>query len=279
MKKEHISDALGLLHDDILEETDHVRNGKTQKKYFWGKWVSVVACICLVVAIVTAVSNIINPNSEPSSGGGTTDGVGMLPKGIQPELLVDGTIFYWSKLSQVIPGLIETYLPEGYTEYGRISSITESEVTEDCQMKAGFDASGTIYTSEITPEAVYVLMTTDWFESRYVRFITSELNGSRIMWNGKHYRIAPWLGEGMSEVLEELPEGCELVGQLHFIGEDAVPVNDLETNCKNDSFNRSLEGREVFYDSSDPDYIYVYERYYWREGERDTYLKCSLWNN
>ena len=133
MKKEHISNALGLLHDDILEETGRVRNGKTKKKYPWGKWVSAAACICLVVVIAVAVSNNIDRNSEPSNREEYTVGGVTLPGGIQPELLVDGTIFYWSKLSQVIPGLAGTYFPKGYTEYGSISSITESEVTEDCQ--------------------------------------------------------------------------------------------------------------------------------------------------
>lgn len=37
MKKEHISDALNMLNDDIIEETNNVRtNAKPKRK--WGGW-------------------------------------------------------------------------------------------------------------------------------------------------------------------------------------------------------------------------------------------------
>lgn len=277
-----ISDAIGNIGTRHIEEAADYSVREKGRKSVWVKWGTLAACACLIVAVVAALSNVLVPSSEPLNGepaptsgppdgGDASVGCSMLPRGIRPELLVGGTVFYWSNASQVIPGLPETFLPKGYAEYGGISSVTESEVTEDCQMKAGFDASGTIYTSEITPEAVYVLMTTDWFKCAYIRFISSELSVSRIMWNGESYRFVPGYGGGI-EVLEELPEDCELVGQLHFIGKDAIPVNDLETNYPQ-------EGRKVFCDSEDPDYIYVHERHYWREGAYDTYLKCPLWES
>lgn len=276
-----ISDAISNIGTRHIEEAANYSVKENARKPVWVKWGIMAACVCLVVAVTAALSNVIAPNSEPLNGSepasaseppdGGGVGCGTLPGGIRPELLADGTVFYWSGMSHVIPGRPETYLPEGYAEYGRISSVTESEATEDCQMKAGFAASGTIYTSKITPEAVYVLMTTDWFEDAYVRFTSSELSVCRIIWNGESYQFVPGYSEGI-EVLKELPEGCELVGRLHYIGDDAIPVNDLETNYPQ-------EGREVFYDSEDPDYIYVHERHSWREGEYDTYLKCPLWES
>ena len=50
MKKEHISDALNMLNDDIIEETNNVRtNAKPTRK--WVKWGVVAACLCLAVTI------------------------------------------------------------------------------------------------------------------------------------------------------------------------------------------------------------------------------------
>ena len=49
MKKEHISDALNMLNDDIIEETDNVRtNVKPKRK--WLKWGVVAACFALMIA-------------------------------------------------------------------------------------------------------------------------------------------------------------------------------------------------------------------------------------
>ena len=45
MKKEHISDALNMLNDDIIEETNNVRtNAKPKRK--WVKWGVAAACLC-----------------------------------------------------------------------------------------------------------------------------------------------------------------------------------------------------------------------------------------
>lgn len=54
MKKEHISDALNMLNDDIIEETNNVRtNAKPKRK--WVKWGVVAACLCLAVTIAIPV--------------------------------------------------------------------------------------------------------------------------------------------------------------------------------------------------------------------------------
>ena len=57
MKKEHISDALNMLNDDIIEETDKVRvNVKPTRK--WIKWGVAAACLCLVLAaVIPALQN------------------------------------------------------------------------------------------------------------------------------------------------------------------------------------------------------------------------------
>lgn len=119
----------------------------------------------------------------------------------RPEMKIDGKIFYWDGLSYKFsgPDFIsdkvvtiangETYLPDNYSEYSNIASVTSSDVIGDCQFKASFDAIGVIYTSETTTEAIYILMSTDWFENKYVRFISSELMDCCICLNGNHYKI------------------------------------------------------------------------------------------
>ena len=67
MKKEHISDALNMLNDDIIEETNKVRaNAKPTRK--WVKWGAVAACLCLAVAIAI-------PMLHHKGGPGTQDPV------------------------------------------------------------------------------------------------------------------------------------------------------------------------------------------------------------
>ena len=67
MKKEQISDALNMLNDDIIEETNKVRaNAKPNRK--WVKWGAVAACLCLAVIIAI-------PMLHHKGGPGTQDPV------------------------------------------------------------------------------------------------------------------------------------------------------------------------------------------------------------
>ena len=62
MKKEHISDALNMLNDDIIEETNNVRtNAKPKRK--WVKWGVAAACLCLVVIGAFVAPNLIGEQS------------------------------------------------------------------------------------------------------------------------------------------------------------------------------------------------------------------------
>lgn len=297
MKNEKLYDGITGIREDIVERAD-AHEFKKKKRMTWQKWTALAACFCLVVGGVYGAARLGllggAGNSAPEEPDNAEEGAsgyyGDLSGGIRPEILVGDTVFYWTGMAQAIHGATtpygqvytvgnaETFLPDGYTEYGSIASVTDADVTEQLQMKAGFEATGTVYISTGTPEAVYVLMSTDWFENYYIRFVSSELDdGHRIVWDGKDYRIG--IGDGTCDILEELPENSELIGTLHFVGIDAIPESDLETNCPNDTYSFALEGREVFFDSSDPNFIYVYERHYWSGGEYDTYLKCPLWTD
>lgn len=246
--------------------------------------------LCLMAGLwgCGAAEGMAESDAPPESSDLTYfEGCGLVPGGIKPELLVNGVIYCWAGMAQerviqdgqvYMAGTSDTYLPEGYTEAGDITSVTEGELTGERQLRAGFEAFGTVYTSETAPEAVYVLMTTDWFEAHYIRFVSDALGGSQLIaYQGRQYRFAVGRSD-LSELAEELPDGCVLAGALRQVGIDAVPTEDLETNCPNDSYSYALEGREVYWDPADPSVLYLYERQYWRGGDHPAYRVCHLWS-
>ena len=194
---------------------------------------------------------------------------GSLPKGLRPSLLVNGKLYRWS-------GSTNIALPSGYEPLGRISGVTEEIPTEELQLRAGFYATGTVYTDPEKPEVVYALMTGEWLWKDYVRFVTDDLmDDSCIIYGQQPYCFRP--SSELCEIVRELPETCISVGWLHYVGMDVVPVNDLETNCDKDSHNRSMENREVWVDPNDSSVIYVYHHMYWSQGDYPAWVVCPLW--
>ena len=93
MKKEHISDALNMLNDDIIEETDKVRANAKPKRP-WITWGAVAACLCLaVMSIVVLKSFYSNVDIHPD------------------EHKTPPTEIYWNKLN--IGVYSSDYTPDG----------------------------------------------------------------------------------------------------------------------------------------------------------------------
>lgn len=211
---------------------------------------------------------------------GGADGCLHLPGGIDPVLLVDGTLYHWKGVNTSSPliqadeeGRLTSHLPEGYAAAGELGGITEETPVEELQMQAGFPASGTVYTDPERPLVVYVHMTTDWFKETYIRFESDGLAPNLFRWDGRLFRIP--IGYGWH--LEELPEGCVSIGTLELVAGDILPVHDLECNGSTDCFNHTLRGREVFQDPADPDVLYVFETKYWAEGSYPAWEVCRPW--
>ena len=209
-----------------------------------------------------------------------------LPGGFAPVLRVGGTLYEWSQMSVRLfldpsgsycsSGDGSTYLPEGFQPCGEISGITLDTPTTDLQLQAGFEASGTVFASEEHPAVVYVLMTTDWFENSYVRFVSDALGGNELLsWHGQMYRLS--IDFDACKPLEELPEGCEIIGNLHYVGADSIPAGDLETNNRSDVYAKPFEGQEVYAIPGDDSTLYVYEHHYWAKGDYPTWRECHLW--
>ena len=297
MKSDKIQSAIGGIDPDLIEAADQ-KQPAAKRSHIWRGVGLAAACLALVVMAVSVPKLLnrsgSNPAAQPSSNAIPNDaendmyGWYLLPGGIRPEILVNGKLYYWDRFayplaSDQTEGIFinatgDTVLPEGFTPIGEISSVTENPPAEDKQMKAGFFATGTVFTNEASPEVVYVLLDADCFDREapyYIRFISGELDvGYRILCNGCSYLIR--IGDGTCEVLKELPAGCVEVGKLHYIGLDLLPENDLETNCPNDTYSKTLEGRQVYIDYAEPEFLYLYEKQYWAEGCYDAYLKCPL---
>lgn len=52
MRPEEISDAMGLMDDEVVMEADCFRKKRRNKKFSWMRWMAAAACICLVLAAV-----------------------------------------------------------------------------------------------------------------------------------------------------------------------------------------------------------------------------------
>lgn len=203
--------------------------------------------------------------------------------GLQPMIMVNGKLYTWTGRHTNIytqnfrvysGGIMHSVLPDGYTAVGEISGITEELPSQEFQLRANFDASGTVFTNEQTPEAVYVLITTATYTDEYIRFASDDLRQNQIItYHGKQYRFH----NEHCELIKELPEECVLIGTLKYIGADVIPVNDLETNRLTDTCSILIDGREVYADPDDDSILYVYEHHYWAEGDYPAWRTCKVW--
>ena len=222
-------------------------------------------------------------NNEISSARGW---FGDFPNGLRPMMMVNGKLYRCTgkslKLSiqdskVYLTGAARNILPDGYTAIGEISGITEEVPSKELQLRAAFEASGTVFTNEQTPEAIYVQMTALSYTDDYIRFVSDDLHDNEcISYHGNLYRFLP--DYDICELIKELPENCVQIGTLKYIGDDTIPRNDLETNRISDSYSYLIDGREVYADPNDDCLLYVYEHHYWAEGDYPAWRVCKLWS-
>ena len=222
-------------------------------------------------------------NNEISSARGW---FGDFPNGLRPMMMVNGKLYRCTGKSLkpsiqdskvYLTGAARNILPDGYTAIGELSGITEDVPSEELQLRAAFEASGTVFTNDQTPEAIYVQMTALSYTDDYIRFVSDDLHDNEcISYHGKLYRFLP--DYDICELIKELPENCVQIGTLKYIGDDNIPRNDLETNRISDSYSYLIDGREVYADPNDDCLLYVYEHHYWAEGDYPAWRVCKLWS-
>lgn len=211
--------------------------------------------------------------------------VGYMPEGICPTILVKGTLYRFHEIAyetvelegmQTLLAEGNGKLPDGFTEYGMISSITEQIPVNDLQLQAGAGAEGAVFINDDYPAVIYLYLTDSWMDLKpcYIRFVSDALMDNQcILFNGDHYRYISGDWDGTPSI-DELPKDAVLVGTLFFVGKNSVPTQDLDTNCICDAYGYGLNGREV-YQGEDKSVIYLYEKRYWAGGEDESWRVCS----
>ena len=198
MKPEMIMDALNNIDDAILKEAIAVRQVK--KKRPFPKVVKILvsaACLVMIVygakkadilefyhftekADVDRTEDIAQSDRTYETDSDEADGCDdLMPGDIWPVLMVNGKLYQWAdvnltqnqlKLQEDGTYTQDDYLPDSCRKVGEITSVTEDAPKEDLELQAGFYATGSVYVDDETSEAVYVRMTTDWFENVCIRF-------------------------------------------------------------------------------------------------------------
>lgn len=252
MKKEHISDALNMLNDDIIEETNKVRaNAKPTRK--WVKWGAVAACLCLLVATIPI---FLNKPETPKTGRDLENGTAARPS----HIIVENRTFYISPYLSA-----SDKLPDGFKEAGKANvggfencpyflnpAIPEwVYVYHEVRTDGTYDSTGTLTRTEP--------------HSAYVRYVDERLRGKDLIsYNDKKY-ISIWsadpLGETPDVTMEyydemkstygvriegTVPDEFTLAGTAKFSGYDTIPTGILSSNTGT---------AKVYYTSGTPDVI------------------------
>lgn len=148
-------DAMNHIDDDLVSDAIAYQN---KMKRRWVKWISLAACLCVLLVGAAVWKNM--GSTQPPQSGGTLPG----DTEVYPTVMVDGKLYEWRKGRAVCLDV-----PEDLVHYGQIIHVDKNRPKNDCEFRAIFDVSGDIY---ICPSdgCVYICITTDWMEDTFVVF-------------------------------------------------------------------------------------------------------------
>lgn len=148
-------DAMSYIDDDLVSNA--ITYTKAKKRQ-WVKWVSLAACLCVLLVGAVAWKNM--GSTQPPQAGCAFLG----DDKEWPIVMVDGEIYEWRKGRAVC-----LEVPEDLVYYGEIIHVDKNRPKNDCEFRAIFDVSGDIY---ICPSdgCVYICITTDWMADTFVVF-------------------------------------------------------------------------------------------------------------
>jgi hypothetical protein len=148
-------DAMNHIDDDLVSAA--ITYTKAKKRQ-WIKWVSLAACLCVLLVGAAVWKNM--GSTQPPKSGGTLPG----DTEVYPTVMVDGKLYEWRKGRAIC-----VTVPEDLVHCGQIIHVDKNRLKNDCEFRAIFDVSGDIY---ICPSdgCVYICITTDWMEDTFVVF-------------------------------------------------------------------------------------------------------------
>lgn len=298
MSAEQLLYTIGSIKDDFIREAIPKKAAPRRSIPRWAALAA--ACLCLAVLIArvrpAALIDSIGTGGGPPSGssadaGGSPPadmadpgdpGEEDLPNGCtlpgeigQPLLYWQGTAYAWASVGA--PGQPIGEPPENidqWTELGPLAGVTAGETVEDLWLYADIgQVSGTVYADpEEHPGVLYVLMTTEWFEEKWVRFVgDTRLLQPVFFYGGALHYLDPCSFPAHNAV-PELPEGYEPVGRLVYTADfDRLPDRDLAV-----SLCYTYPGSTLYVHPDRTDILYVECLRTWRGGSETVYAPATL---
>lgn len=249
MSAERLLHAIGDIRGDFIREAAPAGVSR-RRRWPWAAALAACLCLALLMARTRPVSpaesgvdasgdvSASAPEAPGASPSGGEDGpVGCAPffgEISQPLLYWQGTAYAWNRVGA--PGRPIGEPPETiaqWTELGPLAGVTAEETSEDLWLYADIgQVSGTVYADpEGHPGVLYVLMTTEWFEEEWVRFVADKrLLTSALFYDGQLYYLDPGQYPAHNAVMT-LPAGYKPVGTLVPASDpDRLPDRELEVN-------------------------------------------------
>nr|WP_326125853.1 hypothetical protein [uncultured Oscillibacter sp.] len=292
MSAEQLLYAMGDIRGTFIREAAPVAAAPRRRRRLWAA--ALAACLCLVLLIARtrpaapmgteppAAGDTLPADRDALPGPGASGGED-LPAGCplfpgeisQPLLYWQGTAYAWDRVGA--PGRPAGEPPETigqWTELSPLAGVTAEETSEDLWLYADIGpVSGTVYADpEDHPGVLYVLMTTEWFEEEWVRFVADErLLTPVFFYGGQLYYLDPCYPP--RNAVSELPEGYEPAGMLVFPSDhdfDRLPDRDLViTLCP------EYPGNTLYVHPDGNGILYVEYQKHWSGGCETLYVPAT----
>ena len=255
MKSERILDAVGGINEEAVRDAKAYKKAKPKG---WVKWSAMAACLCLVIATVAVVPNLISqpaetPQDTTEPGSDSTGPAGLTVNGVK--YLISSHVS------------VSSELPVGFSYAG----TADVGGFEDCSYYTNPEMPEWVYVSQEvstdgTVDETGTLNRTDPHDA-YVRYVDIRLRGKDLVcYNGEYY-ISMWSASPGGELADismeyydamestygvrikgNAPDGFVSVGIAEFTGNDTIPRGALASN----------EGAyEIYANPGDPDVVLV----------------------
>lgn len=289
MSAEQLLYAMGDIRGTFIREAAPGAAAPRRRRRLWAA--ALAACLCLVLLIARTRPAAPMGTEPPAAGdtlpadrdalpGPSASGGEDLPAGCplfpgeisQPLLYWQGTAYAWDRVGA--PGRPAGEPPETigqWMELGPLAGVTAEETSEDLWLYADIGpVSGTVYADpEDHPGVLYVLMTTEWFEEEWVRFVADERLLMPVFFYGGQLYYLNYPGSG---AVMRLPAGYEPVGTLFYTADfDRLPDQELAVSLC-DVYPGGTLYVKPGYDGT----VYVEYQRVWSGGSYPLYAPAAL---